>query len=48
MDFLLFDVVSLLPNSGIGQLYEELINIVGQGIWYDEYKVRTQSGYSNV
>jgi hypothetical protein len=38
MDFLLFNDVSLLPNSGIGHLCEELNNIVGQGLWYHEYK----------
>jgi hypothetical protein len=39
MDFLLFNDVSL-PNSGIGHLCEDLNSIVGQGLWYDEYKVR--------
>jgi hypothetical protein len=39
MDFLLFNDVSLLPNSGIGHLCEDLKNnILGQGLWYDEYK----------
>jgi hypothetical protein len=40
MDFLLFNDVSLLPNSGIGMLCEDLNSILGQGLWYDEYKVR--------
>jgi hypothetical protein len=40
MDFLLFNDVSLPPNSGIGHLCEDLNSIVGQGLWYDEYKVR--------
>jgi hypothetical protein len=38
MDFLLFNDVSLLQNSGIVHLYEDLNNFVGQGLWYDEYK----------
>jgi hypothetical protein len=37
--FLLFNDVSLLPNSGIGHLCEDLNSIVGQGLRYDEYKV---------
>jgi hypothetical protein len=40
MDFLLFNDVSLLPKSGIGHLCEDLNSIVGQGLRYDEYKVR--------
>jgi hypothetical protein len=39
MDFLLFNDVSLPPKSGIGHLCEDLNSIVGQGLWYDEYKV---------
>jgi hypothetical protein len=39
MYFLLFNDVSLFPNSGIGNLCEDLKSIVGQGLWYDEYKV---------
>jgi hypothetical protein len=40
MDFLLFNDVSILPKSGIGHLCKDLNIIVGQGVWYDEYKVR--------
>lgn len=40
MDLLHFNCVSLLPRSGIGHLCEDLNNIVGLGLWYDEYKVR--------
>jgi hypothetical protein len=39
MDFLLFNDVSLLPNSGIVHLCADLNSIVGQGLRYDEYKV---------
>jgi hypothetical protein len=39
MDFLLYNDVSFLPNSGIGHLCEDLNSVVGQGLWHDEYKV---------
>jgi len=44
MDFLHFGSVSFQPDTNIGQLCEELIKIVGQGIYYDTFKIRTQSG----
>jgi hypothetical protein len=42
MDFLHFDSVSFQPDTNIGQLCEELIKIVGQGIhwYYDNFKIR--------
>jgi hypothetical protein len=40
MDFLFFNDVSILSKSGIVHLCEDLKIIVGQGVWYDEYKVR--------
>jgi len=40
MDFLDFTNVSFLPNSSIGELCEDLNNIVGEGIWYDTLKVQ--------
>ena len=40
MDFLLFNDVSLRPNSGLGQLCDDLNRILGLGNWYDEYTVR--------
>jgi len=40
MDFLNFRDVSFLPNSSIGRLFEDLNNIVGQGVWYDTFQVK--------
>jgi hypothetical protein len=40
MNFLDFSDVSFLPNSGIGQLCEELSTIIGQGISYDTFQIR--------
>jgi len=40
MDFLNFRDVWILPTCSIGRLYEDLINIVGQGFWYDTFKVQ--------
>jgi len=39
MDFLDFSYVSFLPNSSIGELCDDLNTIIGQGIWYDIFKV---------
>ena len=38
MDFLDFANVSFGPNASIGRLCEDLNNIVGYGIWYDNIK----------
>jgi hypothetical protein len=40
MDFLDCANVSFLSNSSIGRLFEDLNNIVGQGIWYDTFQVQ--------
>jgi hypothetical protein len=40
MDFLLFNDLSLLPYSKLGQLCEDLNSVLGLGLWYDEYAVR--------
>jgi hypothetical protein len=40
MNCLLSNDVSLLPNSVIGHICSDLNSIVGQRLWYDEYKVR--------
>jgi len=40
MHFLNFRDVSFLLNSSIGRLYEDLNNIVGQGVWYDTFQVK--------
>jgi len=40
MDFLDFRNVSFLPNSSIGRLWEDLNNIVGQGVWRDTFQVK--------
>jgi hypothetical protein len=45
MDFLESTDVSFLPNLSIGKLCENLNNTVGQGIWYDNFKLKIQSGY---
>jgi len=40
MDFLHFDSVSFQPYTNIGGLCEDFIEIVGQGIYYDTFKIR--------
>jgi hypothetical protein len=40
MDFLDFANVSFLPNSGIGELCEDLNTVVGEDIWYDTFQVQ--------
>jgi len=40
MDFLHFRNVFFLPNSSIGRLYEDLNNIVGQGVWHDIFQAK--------
>jgi hypothetical protein len=45
MDFLNISDISLQPNFSIGGLCEDLINILGHGIWYDTYKFKIKSGF---
>ena len=40
MDFLNFTDVSFNPKESVGQLCEDLNNIIGQGIWYDTFHVQ--------
>ena len=40
MDFLHFGGVSFQPDTNIGQLCEELNNIIGNAIWYDTFNIR--------
>jgi len=40
MDFLCFAVVLFLPNSNVGPLYDDLNNIVRQGVLYDTFRVQ--------
>jgi len=37
MDFLHFGSVSFQPDTNIGHLCEELNNMVGNAIWYDNF-----------
>jgi len=39
MDFLNFTDVSFNPKESVGQLCEDLNNIIGEGIWYDTFHV---------
>jgi len=40
MDWLRFEGISVLPNSSIGQLCEDLNEIVGQGIYYNRFEIQ--------
>lgn len=40
MDFLHFTSVSFEPGANIGQLCEDLHKIIGQGIYYDTFKIQ--------
>jgi len=40
MDYLEFRALSFPPNCSIGHLCEDLNNIVGQGVWYDNFLVK--------
>jgi len=40
MDFLNFTDVSFNPKESVGQICEDLNNIIGQGIWYDTFHVQ--------
>jgi hypothetical protein len=39
MGWLPFLNISLLPISSIEQLYEDLKEIVGQGVYYDRFEI---------
>jgi hypothetical protein len=45
MDFLSFSDISFLPNSSIGELYEDLNTIIGQALGTIRFKLEIQSGY---
>jgi hypothetical protein len=40
MDFLNISDILLRPSSSIGELCEDLNNILGHGIWYNTYPVQ--------
>jgi len=42
MEWLWFQNISLLPNSIIGQLCEDLNEIFGQGIYYDRFEIKNK------
>jgi hypothetical protein len=45
MDFLNISHISLRPNFSIGGLCEDLINIIGHGIWYDTFKIQNKKWF---
>jgi len=40
MDFLDFKDILFRANTNMGRLREDLNNVVGEGIWYDTFKIQ--------
>lgn len=45
MDFLDYGEVSFRANTNIGRLCEDLNNLVGEGIWYDTFKIQNSKWF---